>query len=272
MWIKEWEKLIQFANTSIQQPGINNDINSSNADGPPRASQAKRKGESFPGDSLASNGTQNHNQQQQQQGDFHSVGNSRPPPLMMPHNSSQYSNDFQASGSFDQDINEILELDGLTDFPIMSGGINPGMGNLPIPNQNSHLQQNYSNYGSTGGEVSYGLSDYSVANPYHKGNDNFMQNHNDNNLGPGNEQNYQVDNFTRNQSDNFQNAPDSYGDQNNNFQPDYSNEDKANLDTFDDLDCATDYLPNTHILGKRKVEESYFDSEQPSKYSKTEPM
>lgn len=309
MWIKEWDKLIQFAsstNINIQsQSGINiENLNSSTADNSHTAQQIKRKNESnYPGDSQhnSSSLTSSNNGIQSagnpNSSDFHrQVSNPRPPPLMMPHggsgtsgsgaSSSQYS-DYQG-GSFDQDINDILELDGFSDFPIMGSNTGSTMGpppsssamnTLPI-SQNPHLQQqNYSNY-STGGENhNYGdlHPDYSSIRDsntsYFQGNDNYGQNLPDNsNLG-ANRQNFQGSdhNYSHASSDNYQNGGDNY--QNENPYPsEYPADDKSNLETFDDLDCATDYLPNTHILGKRKVEESYFDAEHPSKYSKTEPM
>jgi len=246
MWIKEWDKLMRFANGNSQSQAVDM------PGGGPQGAEGYAD--------LSANGSQ----------DFqHQVGNPTPPPPMM-------TNFTYTQDGFDQDISALLDLDNFSnlDFPLMQGSIpqSNAQGNgLPIQNSTGDYQGggrgndtgNYQDFQNDGSYQDNFQDDYQGGDP---------NNYQGNNGNPNNYQNSGGDPNNYQETADYQNNGNYPNDNyNTSGTTDYSNnaqDDKSNIDTFDELDLA----PST--LGKRKQpnSESYFEPEQPSKYSKTEPM
>lgn len=272
MWIKEWDKLMRFANSSQTQSGHEVPGHVKTEGGP-----------SYPQETLASG-----NSLQQ---DFqHRVGNPTPPPPMA--TNFGYNQD-----GFDQDISALLDLDNLSNFPdfsMMQGSVaQPNMpqqsnGQMSSSNGSQMQGRNYQNGANGDGYQDYSgdTSNYNdnFSNDYPSGDQSNFQ---DSDFSNDPNQNYQNDpnqNYQNDPNQNYQNGPNQNFQQDNFSGNNYSNggngnqnqpDDKSTIDTFDDLDCGTEYLTNSssNVLGKRKSNEpDFFDQEQPSKYSKTEPL
>jgi len=243
MWIAEWEKLMRFASehtqptTAIGIDATDGDNQTTQPQQPTQPQSVNVKTESNVNFSQGTNDAASQSQQSNGGQDFATTNGP--------------TSDLQAFDS--SDLSTLLDL---------------GLDFEPQDNANSYS-------GSSGRYSSDNYPPESYSGSF-SNNDGYLNNKNypdtqqyseDPNNFDGYQNSFNQHGDTNNYSDSY---PDNFQDNSYGTFPD-PGQDQVN-DVFGDLENNSRFLPTQQVLGKRKAGEDYADSEQPPKYSKTNPM